>query len=117
MTGESITAGETAHTVAQDFKSIIIRNVLEGKEMENTAYTDEETLSNARLIASAPDIAEALKTIPDPSKKFDMGELSKWNKDPRQLSIKDVSRLICYLNDSWYANLQARAALTKAGIE
>jgi hypothetical protein len=85
--------------------------------MENTAYTDEETLSNARLIASAPDIAEALKTIPDPSKKFDMGELSKWNKDPRQLSIKDVSRLICYLNDSWYANLQARAALTKAGIE
>lgn len=25
MTGESITAGETAHTVAQDFKSIIMR--------------------------------------------------------------------------------------------
>lgn len=51
MTGESITAGETAHTVAQDFKSIIIRNVPESlrRELKVRAAKDGKTMQGLIL--------------------------------------------------------------------
>ena len=34
--------------------------------------------------------------------KFTQEELQRWNSDPGSLSLQEISRLICYVNDTWY---------------
>ena len=89
-------------------------------EMKSSDYkrtyhvSKTESIKNGYMMAAAAEMYEALKAIPSPSKKFNMGELTRWNKEPENLSVKDIARLVCYLNDTWYVNNLANTALSKA---
>ena len=83
--------------------------------MDNTAViADVWEFDAAKLIVAAPKLLAACKSVPDPADRFNLGQLNTWNKNPEKLTIVEISKLICYLNDSWFAHQKAAAAVEAA---